>query len=103
MRWVTASTRPRLARNICRTDSFSMEIFRTGEVRIGDSIHELSEYAEFILYRGRILLTLDKGMVIYYRVDLNPVWKALALRFLWRMRKRVTQTSRVPPPRFRHE
>lgn len=91
MRWVTSSRR---AASICRNDRFSLEVLKTGEVRIGDRVYELSEYAEFILYRGRILLTLDKGMVIYYRVSLNPLWKAMALRFYGRMRKhRASITS----------
>ena len=77
-------------------DKDSREILSTGELRIGDSVHELSEYAMFILYRDRILLTIDKGMVSYYRVGLNPVWKALALRF-WMRKHRAMQA--LPPPR----
>jgi hypothetical protein len=110
MRWVTSSRR---AASICRNDPFSLEVLKTGEVRIADKIHELSEYASFVVYRGRILLTADRGMLIW-RVGLNPLWKAMALR-KWNdiqkyyrnsvllydgRRKHLVLKPVKPPPRF---
>ena len=65
--------------DIC-THPESLEVIRTGEIRIGDEIHELSEYASFVIWRGRILLTIDKGLIIY-PLTVTPLWRAMALRF----------------------
>ena len=86
-------------------DKDSRDILRTGEVRIADRLYELSEYAEFIvsvcLGRARILLTLDRGMVIY-PIALNRAVRYRALLFLLRMRKdrgNTSFTTSPPPPR----
>ena len=86
-------------------DKDSREILRTGELRIGDSVYELSEYAEFVVSlcigRAKILLTLDRGKVIY-PMSLNPALRAKAILYLWKdSGKRLPEDNdmRLPPPR----
>ena len=85
-------------------DKDSRDILRTGQVRIADRMYELSEYAEFIvsvcLSRARVLLTLDRGKVIY-PIALNRAVRYRAVMFLLRMRDRgnTSFTTSPPPPR----
>jgi hypothetical protein len=85
--------------DIC-THPESIEVIRTGEIRIGDEIHDLSEYASFVIWRGRILLTIDRTLIIY-PVNLNPVWRAMALRFMLKCSSRMPANRRSSYPQTR--
>ena len=68
-------------------DKDSREILRTGELRIADSVYELSEDVQFVVSvcigRAKILLTLDRGKVIY-PVTGNRVLRARAMLIYFR-------------------
>lgn len=85
--------------DIC-THPESIEVIRTGEIRIGDEIHELSEYASFVIWRGRIMLTIDRTLIIY-PLTVTPLWRAMALRFVLKCSRRMPANRRSSYPQTR--